>query len=172
MFAYCRFMNIYIPKKGVTLTIDPGVYAIAWAIGYNGFLHDCGYYYTSKNLAESAKKAKHFIKDLLSNYTNCEKKLYIEKPTIQRSRNINQQDVINLLFIANACAVLPNTIMVKPATWKGTVPKEIHQPRITGLLTHEETMIYTHCRTGDKELDHNIVDAIGIFLWSQKRLKR
>ncbi len=154
------------------LCIDPGVYAIAWAIGYNGALIACGYYPTSKVLSIAKAKSENHVKTLLRNFDDTvDKQLFIEKPIHQRNRAINQQDIKNLLVIAKACAVLPDTHMVTPSAWKGTIPKDKHQPRILAMLHHNEQVILKYCRNNNAT-DHNIIDAIGLFLWTEKRLKR
>jgi len=47
---------------------------------------------------------------------------------------------------------------VYPRTWKGTVPKHIHNRRVLASLTSKELPKIQGC-------DHNMVDAIGIGLW-------
>ena len=156
--------------------VDPGVSSLAWALGYNGVLRACGYYHLSKSLAEAAQQAAQLVHNYITK-TGYERGttsyLLVERPMFEKDRAINHQDVLNLSVIAGACvgAWSPN-VFVEPMKWKGSVPKEQHQPRITGTLSHAETLVYTSMRTGKKEIDHNIVDAIGILLWAERRLKR
>lgn len=57
-----------------------------------------------------------------------------------------------------------DTAVVKPRTWKGTVPKAIHNKRVVGALSARETnLLPRRPRAGD--FDHNMLDAIGIGLW-------
>jgi hypothetical protein len=159
------------------LCIDPGVKAIAWALGYNGILKACGYYPLGPCLATAAKRAQEMVTQYLTT-TGYETKpvmsyVLVERPMYEKDRAINHQDVIDLAIIAGACAAgWDNPVLVEPMKWKGSIPKETHQPRITGSLTHEESIVFSTSRSGKKEIDHNIIDAIGIFLWAERRLQR
>jgi hypothetical protein len=54
--------------------------------------------------------------------------------------------------------------LVKPRTWKGTVPKPIHNERVLGALTPDERALLP--RYGRKRgFDHNMLDAVGLGLW-------
>lgn len=59
--------------------------------------------------------------------------------------------------------------LVLPTTWKGSVPKEIHNRRVLEALTEEELQIVPR-RPRAKDHDHNIVDAVGIGLWKLGRM--
>ncbi len=56
------------------------------------------------------------------------------------------------------------TATVAPRTWKGTVPKKIHNARVLDKLTSKERAILP-MRPRAKDYDHNMVDALGIGLW-------
>jgi hypothetical protein len=178
-----RFSNVYcvlgiIVGNDVMRThkicIDPGVHYLGWAMG-SGVLTSCGYKQLSnyRSLDQSIKLARTFVEHLLQCIPHNEvKHLIIEQPVFRRGSNINHQNIQNLMDIAEACSVMENTVLVDPMKWKGSVPKVPHQKRIMKTLTPEEISVYNQCRTGVAKNDHNIVDAIGIFLWSERRLKR
>lgn len=58
---------------------------------------------------------------------------------------------------------------VWPRTWKGTVPKAIHNQRVLAALTDEERARIPK-KPQVKKHDHNIVDAVGIGLWKLGRM--
>ena len=59
-----------------------------------------------------------------------------------------------------------NTLeLVRPATWKGQVPKRIMNNRIVSTLTQtEQALVHDKVRS-----NHNALDAVGIGLWALKR---
>lgn len=61
-----------------------------------------------------------------------------------------------------------DVVLVKPRTWKGTVPKAIHNRRTLAALTPEERAILPK-RPRARDFDHNMIDAVGLGLWQLKR---
>jgi len=60
------------------------------------------------------------------------------------------------------------TVLVTPRTWKGAVPKAIHNERVLGALTaSEKEVLPTRPRAGG--YDHNMIDAVGLALWQLER---
>lgn len=59
--------------------------------------------------------------------------------------------------------------LVWPRTWKGTVPKEIHNQRVLRALRPVEIRLLPKTPRS-KKYDHNMVDAVGMGLWKLKRL--
>ncbi|NIQ90988.1 MAG: hypothetical protein GWM98_04570 [Nitrospinaceae bacterium] len=57
---------------------------------------------------------------------------------------------------------------VKPATWKGSRPKEIDNEFTLSLLTPDELLRFERAKA-PKSKRHNLIDAIGIGLWKLKR---
>ena len=53
---------------------------------------------------------------------------------------------------------------VKPGAWKGQVPKDVHQTRISTFLTSEEGGLVLE--------DHNVWDAVGLGLFALGRSAR
>jgi hypothetical protein len=58
--------------------------------------------------------------------------------------------------------------LVYPRTWKGTVPKVIHNKRVLRMLTKQEIDLLPK-RPRAKDYDHNMLDAIGLGLWKLGR---
>ena len=55
--------------------------------------------------------------------------------------------------------------LVRPATWKGQVPKKIMNNRIIATLTKaEQQLVHDKVRS-----NHNAIDAVGIGLWALRR---
>lgn len=139
------------------LAIDPGL-----ATGIAGFslgvMTDCG-------LIEDADLglSKMYYKEGI-----------IELPQIYRSANSkgDPNDLIRLAVLVGqykqqCIDQFMNVRLVKPAEWKGQVPKTIHAKRILDRLNPRETELFL--RRVDKVAPskrHNVIDAIGIGLWA------
>lgn len=64
-----------------------------------------------------------------------------------------------------------NGELFTPEVWKGAVPKHIHQPRILKALTPEERFVLKSVTEGmNGSLVHNVIDAVGIGMFSLGRL--
>jgi hypothetical protein len=91
----------------------------------------------------------------------------IELPVVyQRTGKGDPNDLIDLAVLVGdlrgfyrRCGV--DVALVRPRTWKGTVPKAIHGERVLAVLSTEERAIL-------KGTDHNMIDAIGLGLWQLK----
>ena len=97
-----------------------------------------------------------------------QKRAIIEYPVFRKSTQ-NPESIIKLSCAVGAYTSILQTAgfdvrWVKPSTWKGTVPKHIFTKRILARLSSEEKALFNN-------KDHNIVDAVGIGLWSCRRLK-
>lgn len=66
--------------------------------------------------------------------------------------------------------VYVKTELVFPRTWKGTVPKPIHNKRVIEALTPEELKLVP-LRPRARTVDHNCADAIGLGLWKLGRMR-
>lgn len=69
------------------------------------------------------------------------------------------------LYRARGCYV----DTVHPRTWKGTVPKEHHQPRILSKLSPAELALVPRMPIA-RRYEHNAVDAVGLGLWKLGRM--
>jgi hypothetical protein len=79
-------------------------------------------------------------------------------------------DLIDLAGVDGAIAAMAYSgteiIWYLPRSWKGTVPKPIHNKRVMDKLALTEKVVVGHWST-----NHNVIDAIGIgkFHLNQKR---
>lgn len=88
----------------------------------------------------------------------------IEVPEYQRGRRVNPNDLITLALrvgrIQGRVLAAGGTVeLVTPSSWKGNVPKRIHNARTLARLTPEERVIVP------ANARHDVIDAIGIGLW-------
>ena len=98
--------------------------------------------------------------------------LVIEDPRIYPVSKARANDLMKLAKSVGAIVAKVDakfTKLVTPATWKGSVPKRIHQKRILRALTAEEKTILNKCPC-PKSLLHNTIDAVGIGLWYLRRM--
>jgi len=87
-----------------------------------------------------------------------------------REHKIDVNDLIDLaVMVGEIRAHFEDVELVFPRTWKGTVPKAIHNRRVLAALIDEERALLPR-RPRAKDYDHNMVDAVGIGLWKLGRL--
>jgi hypothetical protein len=146
------------------LAIDPGQ-TTGWAFFKAGLLFAAGYgahefFKDGSNMPDEATHAK---------------KVVIELPHHFSSRR--KADVQDLIMLGVRVGELKQTwrsrgsdiLLVWPQTWKGSVPKEIHNKRVLEMLAQSEKELLP-TRPRAKDFDNNMVDAIGIGLWKLGRM--
>ena len=147
------------------LAVDPGVRCMGWALFLNGILVEVG-----------LSRAK-TLEDQISSMTlpKAPDGLVIEEPQVyQGAKQVGSpDDLIRLAMVAGAvmaraaCFKDVETILVKPAGWKGQVPKDIMSTRIMRKLSDKERSLVVAIMP--KGLRHNAIDAVGIGLWALGR---
>lgn len=93
--------------------------------------------------------------------------LVIEIPQIYRASKSrgDPNDLIKVAVLAGKIIGrinAPHTVEVHPATWKGQVPKNVHNARVLARLSPEER--------AKVPAVHDAIDAVGLGLWFLKRL--
>lgn len=81
-------------------------------------------------------------------------------------------DLLPLAALNGALRALfpaPRLHLPKPSDWKGQVPKDIMGARILSKLTAEEKAVWNAAQF-PKSLAHNVLDAVGLGLYSLRRL--
>lgn len=162
------------------ITIDPGLdYFAAARWDANGWLLTANFYEATKVYSEPAKQA------LTTAYTfdgifeealrgDCEA-VVIECPVIYPKSKVPPMDIMHLygavVAIAQVCShYFVRVEFVEPRAWKGNVPKDIFGKRIESKLHPKESKLVLLDRF-PKTKRHDVVDAIGIGLWFNGRLK-
>ncbi len=154
------------------LSIDPGK-CMGWGFYVDGELQEAGVIEMNYDDFES------FYRDLLGLFLRLNpNEVIIERPQIYRDKKQKGKDPNDLLLLAVQEGIIRAVIfelngliiisveIVLPRTWKGQVPKEIHNKRILKKLTLTET---TRLPKLSKTKAHNMIDAIGIGLWKLGR---
>lgn len=96
--------------------------------------------------------------------------LVIEKPRFRPQGRERKEDVMDLGISAGRIAEkfqCKSEVWVDPVTWKGTLSKAIHHPRILRALS--ETELAVLCGHSKGDLKH-IMDAVGLGLWHLRRM--
>jgi hypothetical protein len=94
-----------------------------------------------------------------------------EEPQIYRRARARPDDLIKLTRIVGRCEELARACgatfnVVKPARWKGQVPKEICHRRLEAKLSKLERSVLEADAAGvPARKRHNVLDAIGIGMW-------
>jgi len=142
---------------------DPGR-ETGWAVGWDGELLACGLLraYPDKALWMPGEEG--------------EAKAWIEFPEYREHNN--KVAINDLLALASKAGRIEErcllwgytTHRVKPSGWKGAVPKEIHHQRVLAELRPAEHQILTPVLSALAHgIRHNVLDAVGGFLWAAKR---
>lgn len=155
------------------IAIDPGTRAVGWAIFLpDGSMHRCGLAHvkgTNRVLADDAIELADQIGVHLPRVVLEEMVMRPEDPRSQADDLLRVQLVGGIV----AARVGQKIVTVRPMRWKGCVPKRIHHRRIGDVMTRaEKDLLTAACRTVHRDLQHNVIDAIGIGLWDVGRLPR
>lgn len=63
--------------------------------------------------------------------------------------------------------------LIPVSTWKGSVPKSVHHPRILAALdVNERRIVDAACKAAGKANTKEVLDAVGIFLYSVGRIDK
>lgn len=96
----------------------------------------------------------------------------VEQPVVYGGKSKGDpNDLIDLARVAGACeSVIEHTSRVKPAEWKGQMPKDVCGRRVRSRLKREELITLDACLAPiPKSRRHNPLDAVGIGLWALGR---
>ena len=144
---------------------DPGQ-ETGWAAGLDGELFGCGLVRVYKDRPLSISGGTPILQT----------KAWIEIPEFRREKNeVDPNDLIALGTkvgrIQERCLTWGYEVfLVRPSYWKGSVPKKIHHQRIRADLRPSETVVLeTGLAPVAEGLQHNVLDAVGGFLWASKK---
>ncbi len=144
------------------VTIDPGL-ATGWSIWNVSGLVACG-------LGDPRTCPKHVVTSDQAQ-TDVIHSMWIEMPVIYPKGKVPPNDVVTLAASAGRWAgrydaLAVDVHYVKPAEWKGQVPKQIHHPRIWAALSaRDQGVVHDSLKGVAPSKRHNVLDAIGIGQW-------
>jgi len=147
------------------LAVDPGVHDFSYAVARGKALTHYGKIVAKKNqtLAIRARQLRDYLDTLVVHHKV--DLLVVEHQYINPRGKQNPADLVDLITIAGAlitAGVWQYRILVKPVTWKGSVPKKIHQARMRKNMPEQ----WAEQLEGVKDTD--VLDAVGILLWALK----
>lgn len=151
------------------VTIDPGKKSAGVAIFRHGLLWDC--MFVRARAHEHMCITAGFVGFALDSRDN---EAMIEVPRVYpKGHTPNPNDLIPVAVVAGMFGRVlagkgARVRFVAPKTWKGSVPKEVHNRRVTKKLTDAELRVLDKCGL-PASLRHNVVDAVGIGLWTLRR---
>lgn len=154
------------------LAIDPGTKYLGCAWGpCPGQLEGTGLY-----VYESLPQIQKFLIDWVAG-CGYPVRIVIERPQIRKNSRVRPQDILDLTLVVGACSIwnADHVDHVYPSTWgasgKGTPEaRQRTEDRIRKRLSADEL---TAVRLpGQVTLDHNVWDAVGVWLWASGRYKR
>jgi len=134
------------------IAVDPGVHAcgVAYFMPTGRLVH-CDY--TSEPLEPA-----------------CSSRVVCEIPQVYSGDGVKKaKALIDLAVAAGRMTGQLETEYVRPANWKGQVPKDIHHARVRACLTEEERRTLSECDCPRGKL-HNVLDAIGLGLKTLGRM--
>ncbi len=134
------------------IAVDPGVHACGVAWFDNGTLRACAY----------------TAEPLTLRYSPCE--CVCEIPQVYSGDGAKKAAaLIDLAVAAGRMTGQLPTKYVRPASWKGQVPKDIHHARVRAVLTPAEFAVYNavDCPASKR---HNVLDAIALGLKTLGRM--
>lgn len=135
------------------LAIDPGKHASGIAAFGNSLL--VAVYFTSDTS----------ILDWIAPETQ----VIVELPQVYVVGKGDPNDLIALAFAAGRITRrFANVDTVRPAQWKGQLPKDIHHRRVRASLTLWELEVLERARIAKSKL-HNVLDAVALGLWKLGR---
>lgn len=144
----------------LTLACDPGVKHLAWALAAEDRLIGCDLIKNQEGLKDHA--LGYFYSHQLPN----SHKTVIERSHFFKGESIYiLQDLLDVNIVAGWVAGARNGTLISVAKWRrGQVPKKVQANRTFKRLTIEEKrLLGVNVKTVD-DVDHNIMDAVGILM--------
>lgn len=136
------------------LAVDPGKTWCGYARGYLEHITECGLHPSDA----------HPLSVRGNDTAVC------EIPQVYHGRNrVDPADLIAVAAAAGRACALHTVRYVKPAAWKGQLPKNVQHARMWAALTPEETEIVrgVSCL---QSLRHNVYDAVCLLLTTYGRM--
>lgn len=151
---------------GSMISADPGKLSLAWAYFEDDVLQQCGL------IREKKRQKLHEAFAYEFGFVDVELAI-VEVPQVYQQRFLkgDPNDLIEVALTAGAFLSAANALeidTVRPRGWKGTRPKEVCNALTLKTLSETEKKVLGSCGV-PRSLAHNIMDAVGIGLWTLGR---
>ena len=151
------------------MAFDPGKLSVGWATADEHGLARCGLV-SDKTQPGLLLKLRSMQLDVATRGI----RVVIEVPQVYRERHWrgDPNDLIDETITVGALVgwtLDAEQVLTRPHGWKGNVPKDVHNRRVRERLTMVEAGVLAGCGV-KSSLAHNVVDAVGMTLWSLGRL--
>lgn len=161
--------------REIVLAVDPSVACTGAALFVDGVLHACGIVPTKSDEPLELRVRRVACAFPSAPEARRPDVLVIEYPqAYRRERGSKGEDPNDLIAVGCVAGAILATVralqfhLIYPASWKGQVPKDIHNERVRKRLAPDELRTLEAIRPAGKA--HNAIDAIGIGLWYLGRL--
>src|SRR5574343_1281146 len=141
------------------VAVDPGVHATGIAV-FNGQTLMIADLVQAETLEQMISRLDERVMRGEAPHFNYDRGV-IERPTVySKNSKGDPNDLIRVAIVAGAAAVRCFSVrFVEPRTWKGQVPKAIHNRRVVETLSPAELAAIACIQP--KSLQHNALDAVG-----------
>lgn len=158
------------------ISIDPGTEETGIALYRGGTLVDVDVLRVKRSVGAREPRASVMGRLVVERAREWKEpfRFVLEYPQVYKhgpGAEVDPDDVLALVLVLGHVwgtfrGVNGNTMeLVRPAGWKGQVPKKIMNNRIVGTLTpSERQLVHDKVRS-----NHNALDAVGIGLWALRR---
>lgn len=162
----------------ILLALDPGTEQAGIAVFRNGKLDDVDVLRVQASQGNKEQRASFMARKVIlwAEKAKATKstKIVMEYPQIYRhgaGADVDPDDVLALVLVVGhvwgACHAMDgnDVSLVRPAAWKGQVPKRIMNARIVATLdVTERDLVERNVKS-----NHNALDAVGVGLWALRR---
>lgn len=159
------------------LAIDPGSTCAGWSTWRQRLpdekwcLYSCGLL-RWKSHAELVTTTTRLVADVGSMV----ERVVVELPQVYSQRHW-KGDPNDLIGVAATAGVIVGVLgfyeveWVKPHSWKGNVPKQVHNARVLAALDDRRAAFDAVRTSVPSSLLHNVIDAIGLGAWASRKVR-
>lgn len=151
------------------ISIDPGVRALGWARWADRALVACRVSRAPAAVWDLVDLAEHHAAAIGKGSAG----VVILESMEARGSRVPPQDLIDVQTVGVLTAArVGNLYLLHPSAWKGSVPKEIHHPRIRSVLSPGEAQVLDLGLANSGSHAKEVLDAVGLGLYYLGRTNR
>lgn len=152
------------------VSIDPGIRALGWARWVDRGLVACG---VSRARAADPSDLVHLAEVHASAIGKGSAEVVVLESMEAAGGRVPPQDLLDVQTVGVLTAArVGNLYLLHPSTWKGSIPKEFHQPRFRAVLDRRETEVLDRGLANSGSHAKEVLDAVGLGLYYLTRTNR